>query len=428
MRARALAGVAVVAALAGCGGQLNPRYCAEHPDDNDCRVGGLVRIDAPLPECTSSADCAGNPAGAVCDTARNKCVECIDDVDDAACTSQMMVCGADQKCHGCVVDSDCSATSMVCLPSQSCAMEASVLYAAPTASGTECSKAMPCTLDTAVEQLTIARHIIKLTTTVSGTDYSAPPIEIDEPFGVQIIGTGTTFTPNAAGDGITASGQNLELLGITLAGAQGHGIACTSGTLSVRRMTVSASTGWGLRTTGCDVTVERSRFSANPLGGMELTSGMHEVRNNIIDRNGNPNLADGNVHIVNASGRFVFNTVALNDSRTGGGGRVSGIKCTAEGSFAIKRNIVAANGPANETIQANTCTAVGNYDTRTIEDVRFQSTSDFRLTAQSPPAAVLDDPAADDDCRIGGVYIDDFQGQPRPHGGYCDLGSDEYQP
>jgi len=42
-----LAAVAAVAlAIAGCGKQLNAEYCATHPQDSDCRAGGLVVIDA----------------------------------------------------------------------------------------------------------------------------------------------------------------------------------------------------------------------------------------------------------------------------------------------------------------------------------------------------------------------------------------------
>lgn len=436
MLARTLVGIltAGVAAmsLAACKGELNAAYCADHLDDVDCRNAGLVRVDAPKPECVENADCAGNANGGVCDTARNVCVECLDGVDESVCTANTMVCGPDQKCHGCIVDSDCSSTSMVCLPSQSCAMEAAVLYAAPTASGSACTKSAPCPLATAVGQLSTARHIIKLTTTFSGVDYVAEPITIDKPFGVQIIATGTTLTPIAAGNAITATGQNLEILAMTISGTQGTGIVCAGGTLTLRRTSVSGSTERGLDSTACTLTVERSRFSSNQAGGIRVTSGEAELRNNIIDRNGAGGTAgtvDGAVQLVNASGRLAFNTIALNLSRGGGSGRAGGIKCTAAGGgFALKRNIAAGNGDANDNIQVNNCTSVGNYETPDATTVKFLNTNDFKLTAQSPAGAVLDDASATEDCKINGAYIDDHQGDPRPTSAFCDVGADEFEP
>jgi hypothetical protein len=434
MLARTLVGIVgllvAAAPLVACNGQLNAAYCADHLDDVDCRNAGLVRVDAPRPECVANADCANSPAGLVCDTARNKCVQCIKGTDDGVCTSQTMVCGPDQKCHGCVVDSDCSGTSMVCLPSQMCATEAAVLYAAPTASGSACSKMAPCPLPTAVGQLSAARHIIKMTTTFSGVDYLAEPITIDQPFGVQIIATSTTLTPVGIGDAITASGQNLEILGMTLTGTQGTGVKCTAGILTVRRTSVSGSTAYGLDATACTLTVEASRFASNKAGGVQITSGEAELHNNILDRNGTSGsggTTDGALHIVNASGRAAFNTIALNLARDGGSDRIGGIKCSASGGgFALRRNILADNGNKNLLISA--CTSLGNYDTADVTAVKFLNTNDFRLTAQSPPGAVLDDPGATEDCKINGAFIDDYQGDPRPANAFCDVGADELEP
>jgi hypothetical protein len=431
MLARSLVGMLLaVAPLAACNGQLNAAYCADHLDDVDCRNAGLVRVDAPRPECVANADCATSPAGLVCDTARNVCVQCIAGTDDAICTSQTMVCGPDQKCHGCNVDSDCASTSMVCLPSQTCATEDAVLYAAPTASGTACSKAAPCPLATAVDQLSTARHIIKMTTAFSGADYVVEPISIDESFGVQIIATGTTLTPSTEGDAITTKGLNLEILGMTITGTQGTGVVCEAGILTLRRTNISGSTDWGLESEACTLTVERSRFSSNKAGGIEITSGEAELHNNILDRNGtsgSDGTTEGALHLVNADGRAAFNTIALNLSRGGGSDRVGGILCSAgSAGFALRRNIIADNG--NKNLLTTTCTSLGNYDTTDVANVKFSNTNDFTLTAQSPPGAVLDDPSAGDDCKINGAYIDDFQGDPRPTNGFCDVGSDELQP
>ncbi len=435
MLTRALVGIVVAAAAAaGCKGELNAAYCADHLDDEDCRNAGLVRVDAPAPECVDNAGCAGNPRGGVCDTARNMCVQCIDNVDETACTSQMMVCGTDQTCHGCIVDSDCGTTSMVCLPSQSCATESAVLSAAPDEFGPDCTKAAPCSVATAVSKLSTERHIIKMTTTTaSGVDYVGGAIEINTPaFGVQIIATGTTYkSTDATKPVLTAAGQNLEVLAMTILDPLNTGIACTGGTLTLRRVSVSGSPQRGLEATGCTLTVERSRFSSNKLGGMQITTGKAEIRNNIIDRNGTSGsggTVDGAIHIVGAEGRLAFNTIALNLSRGGGSDRVGGIKCIAAAAgFFIVRNIVVDNGNLN--IFGASCSAVGNYTSNDADTVSFLNTNDFKLTSQSPEVSVLDDPAATDDCKVNGVYIDDFHSsQLRPQNNFCDVGADELEP
>src|SRR4051794_9811568 len=105
MLARSLVGMWLAsAALSACNGELNAVYCADHLDDVDCRNAGLVRVDAPRPECVANADCATSPKGQICDTMRNLCVQCIKGVSDSICTANAMVCGPDQTCHGCTVD------------------------------------------------------------------------------------------------------------------------------------------------------------------------------------------------------------------------------------------------------------------------------------------------------------------------------------
>jgi hypothetical protein len=363
----------------------------------------------------------------VCDQTAGTCVQCIAEVEESACAVTGTVCGPDRKCHGCIVDSHCSASSMVCLPSQSCASEASVVYAKPDGSGTACSKAMPCALPEAIAQLMPARPILKLTT-LEGSMYGGPAITLDKSFAVQLIGTGTTFTPQA-GPPITVTGNSVEILGLTIRGGQGSGIVCTQGgPLTVRRSTVDGSTGYGIETTGCNVTIERSRFSSNSLGGLSLTGGLVEIRNSIIDRNGTNQLDEGNVRLRAVEGRIVFSTLAYNLSRQGGG-RTSGITCTAAGAgFVISRNILAQNGPANDKITEGDCIETGNFLADNADDVKFNSATELRLTAASPLAAVLDDPDALAECTRLGSYIDDYQGEIRPVGGFCDKGADEYRP
>jgi hypothetical protein len=407
-------------ALAGCKGELNAAYCAEHRDDPDCLAEGLVRLDAPRPECSTNADCAGNAKGPACDTATEQCVQCIDGVEESACTAQMQVCGADQTCHGCIVDSDCS--SFVCLANQSCAGESVVLYAAPAGSGTACSRTSPCSLDTAVQSLSSARHTIKLTT-LSGFDYSGAPITIDEPYLVEIIGTGTTFTPNASGDAITASGANLDILGLRVSNAMGSSIKCTAGVLGVHAVSLVTSRAYGIEADGCDATIERSTIESHPGGAIEIANGTYEIRNNVIENIGDAALVDGAVHITNGSGRVVFNTIAHVMSENGGGSRVGGIKC--DGGVVVAQNLIASWGDANAST-GGTCTFRDNVANQTFELFGFAGADNLHLTAASPLDDIVDNASVvvDSDCQLDGEHIDDIDGQARPNVA-CDRGADE---
>lgn len=424
-----LAVAALLLAGGGCDRQLNPAYCATHRDDPDCLSGGLVTLDAAAPECASDMDCTADPGRPVCDVAAQRCVECIDGVNESVCAATNEVCGTDQECHGCVRDGDCMASG-VCLATQSCALEQNILYAIPAGTGTSCSRTAPCTLTGAVEQLSPQRFIIKLAN-VPGTDYTDAPVTFDQPFSVQLIGKGVTFRPNGVGDGITASGSSLEILGLAIRGATGAGVRCTAGALAVQEATIATSGAWGIDASDCNVRVMRSRISQNPEGAISLSGGEHLLRNNILDENGNTaTLEQGNVRILGATGRFVFNTLVKNQSRNGGS-RVGGVFCDdAAAEFVVAQNLLAEWG--NSAALSDTCTLRTNYTTQTIADVKFVSDTDYHLTAATPAGtnAVRNDPSVvvDMDCSDDGGHIDDIDGETRPAENYCDRGADEYRP
>lgn len=59
-------------------------------------------------ECTSAADCVGNPDGAVCNTTSHECVAC---VDSTTCTDEAPVCDTTTSaCVGCLSPADCPGT------------------------------------------------------------------------------------------------------------------------------------------------------------------------------------------------------------------------------------------------------------------------------------------------------------------------------
>jgi hypothetical protein len=420
-----------VTSAAGCGKQLNRIYCDSHPDDVDCRNSGTVMIDAPMGECQSSAQCAGNPNGPVCDLGSQTCVQCIVGVDTSACSGATAHCGDDNACHGCVVDADC-ASSNVCLLNGQCADASSVLYARPTEEGQgSCTLQDPCSFRDAVNRVSAAQYIIKLTVT-NGAVYNEQPITLSTTQPVQIFGQGATFTPTEDGAAITVTSGNVEIIGLTVTGAKGpngSGVACTNtAIMSLRQMKMTDNTGFGVQSTGCTATVERSRMQRNPKGAMSLTAGKLEIRNNIIDHNGTTTLETGNVIISNATGRFVFNTVADNLSK-GGGQRIGGINCTqaAAQTMLVTRNIVSSNGGG--ATFGGACTGADsskNY-TQAVTNIKFSNATDYKLTNQSPTTILRDDPDSEPECKPSGKYIDDYEGQSRP-AGYCDRGADEYKP
>lgn len=411
----------------GCGKQLNPAYCDEHPNDPDCRNAGLVLIDAPLGECTASTQCAGNPAGGVCDVLSQTCVQCIVGEDVSACSGATPQCGEDHACHGCVYDAHCPGSN-VCLPSGMCADESTVLYAQPSATGTACTQTEPCTLGNAIAAVSAARHIVKMTVS-AGITYSEPPLTISTAQPLQILGHSATFTPIGGGDAITVNAANVEIVGLTVSGATqgGDGIACTGTTiLSLRQMKIADNAGFGVVTAGCTTTIDRTRISRNPLGAMSLSAGKLEIRNNILDHNGSDQLEQGNVVIQNASGRFVFNTVVENLSK-GGGGRIGGVNCSPASGLAmvVARNIVSGNGAGKPL--GGTCTTGTTNFTGKLGDIKFADVTAYRLSDKTPTTILRDDPESGPDCMAGTIYIDDYEGQTRPVN-YCDRGADEYRP
>ena len=94
----------------------------------------------------------------------------------------------------------------------------------------------------------------------------------------------------------------------------------------------------------------------------------------------------------------------------------------------MAQNIIVAYGDGKPI--GGTCTVRDNFIRTTAAEARFVSTTDFHLTAQSPPVLILDVPSAivSSDCADGDGNIDDIDGQARPYNDFCDRGADEYRP
>src|ERR1041384_4047357 len=144
----------LIAAAIGCDGllgkELNPAFCAAHPEDPECGqqpTPDAAVIDAPpdvSTACMANSECTRSDNTGVCDMADTMmCVQCT--ASDDPCATALPatpVCIAKQ-CAKCTQHAHCKA-SRVCLPDGSCAGEALVAYVAPGGTGADCTKAEPC--------------------------------------------------------------------------------------------------------------------------------------------------------------------------------------------------------------------------------------------------------------------------------------------
>jgi hypothetical protein len=427
---------ALALTAAGCERQLNPLYCATHPDDGDCQDAGLVVIDAPPPECQASADCTA-PGLGVCDTSVGMCVECTPE-EAQACQDPTPRCGADRRCHGCIHDEDCT-ESHVCLPTGTCAAVSSVLYVRPGAT----PDGGDCTLPTAGTKCSLAKALGRAADPGTGRSIIKmdPGAYPEGPFAlsgviVRIHAHGAVISNAGDGNVFTLVGGMFAFVGGRIEGSRGansNGISCTNnGSVALHGATIQNHVARGVVTTGCVAVIEGNRFTGNPLGALAASAAKVSIINNFFYGNGgNGVTANGNVAITNASGVFVFNSVAYNNAANGGQNN-GGVTCSAASgeTLVAAHNIIAGNNPKQNQV-GGTCAYVNSYINQSADNVAFVSTTDLHLTANTPRVqpSIRDSPGATNECRrADGSYILDIDHDLRPVDGLCDLGADEYKP
>lgn len=445
----------LIVCLAGLGAlpmlscrELNPVFCAGHPDDLACF--SKAGIDAP--SCTSNEECA--PPTPICDTIRSMCAQCIA-TQSSACRGTAPVCGADDTCHGCTLDADCA--SMTCLPDGSCAEAGSVLYAATDGAATAgCMLTEKCSLARAIALIDGTKSTIRLD---PGSYDLATPLTLG--VNMHIVGRGAVIDRNASGVGgtlIIGSGADITLDYVAVRGGDGEpegiGIVCTSATLTGREISVNDNAAVGIYSTGCALTLThaqvvgnqgigivvsggsfamaRSAVLENSGGGVSMTLALFDLENNVIAQNGNPGSAFGAVMIsqIAPPGPHVldFNTIAVNAASSG---LTPGVSCSVIAKpLLFSNNIVYSNisfpDPAKAQIEGVNCDwsysdiapgplpGAGNIAV----DPQFVDTfhHDFHLRVTSPVQDTAD-PAA--------TLATDIDGDDRPQGAGRDLGADE---
>jgi hypothetical protein len=431
--------------------QLNPEFCASHPQDLDCAgragLGAGAGIDAGM--CTEDEQCT-DPTP-VCDITRSMCVPCTV-VEVGACGGTTPVCRTDDACHACTVDTECA--SQTCLPDGSCASPLDVLYVSPT--GSNLATCMPddhCSLARALALIDGTKSTIRLDPAhynLAGT--------VTLPDDLHLVGRGAILDRNATGTGEVldiAAGTHSSLDYVTVVGGDGdagHGIVCIQATLTLREVTIQGNAGSAIVSTGCqlvishaqllnnqgaglaasssDVTLTRSVVTGNQVAGIDLVMTSYDIENNLIAKNGGPGTSLGGVFIGTilsgtvARRVFAFNTVTQN---SGPFGNVAGVVCGQDVSvpLAMTSNIVVNNaGPAQVSGGACSWTysdiapvpvsGTGNLssDPLFVDPVH----NNFHLQIASPVRDAAD-PAA--------TLAVDIDGDARPQGPGRDMGADE---
>lgn len=427
--------------------QLNPEFCASHPQDIDCAGRSGAGIDADL--CSQDEQCT-DPTP-VCDITRSMCVPCMPG-KVGACSGATPVCGADDACHPCAMDAECA--SQTCLPDGSCASPLDVLYVSPT--GSDLATCMPddhCSLARALALIDGTKSTIRL----DPAHYNLMAT-VALTHDLHLVGRGAILDRNAAGSGEVldiAAGTHISLDYVTVTGgdgASGDGIDCTQATLTLREVAIQANAGSGISTSGCqlvvshaqllnnqgagiatsmasDVVLVRSLVSGNASVGLVLDGTTYDIENNVIVKNGGPNGLGGvfiSQILAGTVGRrvFGFNTVSQNQ---GPFGNVSGVVCdqTIGVPLAMTSNIVVNNaGPAQVSgdacvwtysdIAPGPVSGTGNLssDPLFVDPVH----NNFHLQLASP-ARDAADPAA--------TLAVDIDGDARPQGAGRDMGADE---
>jgi hypothetical protein len=443
--------VALIAALVGCdlilGNDLNPKYCAAHPDDADCMR------EMPM-GCTTSAQCEA-PAG-VCLVEERTCVQCTI-TEASACVGTTPVCGTNNTCGGCSKHSDCA--SAACLPDGACGSDSNVAYVAPTGTDNDqCTKAAPCTK--VAKALATTRPFVKL----SGVTDEAVTVEggrqvsflaetgakLTRGSGGAILtvkDTGTSLRVfdlaisdapnNASGFGVLvpagSGAPSVSLTRVKLQNNPGGGISASGATVAVAQSTISGNAGGGVLATGGTLTVAQSTISGNQGGGISASNGTFDITNNFIFRNGD---SDGggdfggvSLSVAAASGnRFEFNTVVDNHAKAGGA-TVGGIRCDVTG-LALANNIISRNDISRNVnainaniLAAGACTYPSSIRDTSLVGLLFvepeQAPYNYHLAAGS---------SAIDQATTASTTTVDFDSDARPQGTQKDIGADEHKP
>jgi hypothetical protein len=435
----------LIAAAIGCdaflGKEINPAFCAGHPDDPECmQLIPDAAVDAPPegpPLCTANSECMRTDNTGVCDLDGAKmCVQCTETdnpceaaiPDKPACTNK--------QCAKCTLHTQCKASN-VCLPDGACAPEAMVAYVAPNATGADCTKMEPCR--TLAEAIAKNRAFVKI---AEGTISDANITTIDGKTVKILAEPGAKL--DSSGDGVILeirnNNTNVEIFDLEITGGSGADAAVTvtngKPRLTLTRVTIAVNRGLGISMSAGTLTMSRCKVQRNDAGGIQVTGAesIFDISDSIIVRNGHatnsPSNVGGAVLVPNTLGsRFERNTVAFNESDGSfrGGVTCNGQMVVASGNLVFHNTERDGSGGTmtdTTTQTAGACQFGNSMIIATQQgNLGFKSPInepyDFHLTVDSP-TTVRD--------AAGACIGEDFDGDVRPFNEACDFGADEYHP
>jgi len=409
--------------VSGCK-ERNSLFCQNDMNANDPACAG--QVDAQQ-ACETSPDCTGNET--VCKLPDRVCVECTTAEADA-CTLTTPICGND-VCRGCMNDDECE--SNVCLNDGACASAESVLFAANAGSTTVgCGLLVtdPCSLATALTEVTLTRNLIKLKAeTFLVTGGEGQVIEGSEG-PATLLARGATLD-RGAGDGPILTMKNGAVLtivdGIVRDGTglgNGHGIVCGgSGTLTLSGVEVTSCEEVGIKSDNCALTISRSRITANTGGGITVNNGTFVIVGNVFHLNGTSVGTSGGLRIQStqsATNRLDFNSFNKNQAQATVG---TAVECVA-GTFTARNNIAFNNGDGVNTVQVDggckhafsvigptaVAATLDGGNNIVLNPMFFdENAGDLHINSALSPARDMADPATP----LDGVAERDIDNQPR---------------
>ena len=367
--------------------------------------------DVPAGSCVTGEVACTDPTP-VCRTDTETCVECIGDGDCGGLPCDL----ATNTCApGCLTDDQCP--SGACLADRTCADEPRILYAAPAGAG-DCSRAMPCALETAVSLLSVGRDVIQL---AEGTHLTANPVTIAA--NAILNGTNAVIQVPAGQFGFTHSAVAVQYHRLAIE-APGGGIPvqCQSaGTLSLVDVELRNS-GAALFSSTCTVEIDRSKLSTNASFAFSISGGVLTIKNSFITNNGNTGVVIGTMLMdaIGADSIVEHTTIAgnLND-----GSQASAMGCSNGPGPTFKNSIIRNNSIPPSCVVGNSVIDPGYAGTGTdnlILDPAFVDPvgGNYHLMPGSPVANLTVLPTT--------LTVDaDRQSRPQPAGSQPDFGADE---
>jgi hypothetical protein len=347
--------------------------------------------------CTTSDECA--PPKPQCDLEASTCVECLADPD---CTAERPVCDQ-HACRACSDDSECA--SAACLPDGSCAAESRVIYADPAATGTQCNRAQPCSLDAGLAVLGPGRDVVKL---AAGTYERTATLAIGAP----AILVGSSATLHSVGVPVVQANTEVTLYRLAIDAAGGTAATCApTGKLRLSRVRINGGV-----TAPCDLAIDRSTIAGSAGYAVAATTGPVTITNTFLTRS-----AGGLALDAIASGVVEHVTIAANTSVM----MTSGLHCANADGVVIRSDIIYSNAGTSIDAACNVVHSVvdtgytgGTANTTADPTFVASALGDFHLVPGTKIAGTADPDSA---------LTVDFDGEPRPQpaGTIADPGADE---